>query len=200
MFDEKLRPLKEKLLNPVSRTLGRVISPNQMSLFSLLLGAISIYFIYRAEYINGLIFWTLNRITDGLDGTIARVTGRQSDFGGYLDIMIDFLIYSSIPIVFVISRGRINIELLVLSIMLGVYYCNAASWMYLSSILEKRGSYNKLTSINMPLGVVEGFETIIIYTLFYILPQRILLLFIIMSCLTLLGTIQRVIWSIKNIK
>ncbi|MBK8027251.1 MAG: CDP-alcohol phosphatidyltransferase family protein [Chloroflexi bacterium] len=27
---------------------------------------------------------------DGLDGTVARISGRQSDLGAYLDIVLDF--------------------------------------------------------------------------------------------------------------
>ncbi len=56
------------------------------------------------------------------------------------------------------------------------------------------------TSINKPTGVIEGLETIIFYTLFYIFPDKLLTPYIIMSILTMLGALQRVVWSVKNIK
>ena len=39
MFDILLRPLKDKLLNPFARALGRLFSPNVVTLISLLIGA-----------------------------------------------------------------------------------------------------------------------------------------------------------------
>lgn len=201
MLDEKLRPLKEAVLIPVSKQIGKVLSPNVMTFISFLLGTVSIVYILMGQYLLAGILWGLNRITDGLDGTIARVTGRQSDIGGYLDILADFVIYSLIPIAFVIDRGRINSELLVLSIMLAVYYINAASWMYLSTLLHKREKIEgQYTSVIMPLGVVEGFETIVFYTLFFIIPNRILALMTILLILTFLGTIQRIIWAIWKLR
>lgn len=201
MLDDLLRPLKERLLHPLAQGIGQLISPNIMTLISLLLGILSALSILGGNYLVALIFWILNRLTDGLDGTIARVMDRQTDLGGYLDIMADFIIYSIIPLSMVMSRGLIISELVQLAIMLSVFYINAASWMYLAGILEKRQTVNKdvMTSINMPLGVVEGFETIIFYTLFYLFPDSLDILFLIMSVLTLAGVFQRIIWAIRKL-
>lgn len=202
MFDEVLRPIKESVLLPVAKGLGSIISPNMMTGLSLLLGLLSVYLILQGSLLWAFLLWVLNRITDGLDGTIARVTNRQSDLGGYLDIMADFLLYTLIPIAFVLYRGLIQAELVLLAIMLAVFYMNAASWMYLAGILEKREVIKKdtLTSINMPLGLVEGLETIIIYSLFYLFPNSIEILFLIMSILTMAGVFQRIIWAVRNIR
>lgn len=201
MFDDKIRPIKEAILIPLSKSLGRVISPNAMTVISFMSGIVSVVFILRSEYIAAMIFWCLNRITDGLDGTIARITSRQSDLGGYIDIMVDFVIYFLIPLAFVTSRGLQRSELILLALLLGVFYINSASWMYLSAIIEKRGRLDSrvMTSINMPLGLIEGFETIVIYTLFFFIPDYLSILMIIMGCLTLIGAIQRVIWAIVKL-
>jgi phosphatidylglycerophosphate synthase len=44
----------------------------------------------------------LNRLADGLDGTMARLT-RPTDLGAFLDISLDFLFYASIPLAFVLA-------------------------------------------------------------------------------------------------
>lgn len=201
MFDELLRPWKERALYSVSKKLGKYISPNIMTLLSLILGLVSVFFILQQKFFIALIFWFFNRFFDGLDGTIARVTNRQTDLGGYFDILADFLLYALIPVFFVYSRGLIRNEVISLMLMLSVFYLNAASWMYLSSIIEKRNNKvdKKLTSVHMPSGLIEGFETIIVYTLFYFLPNNILLLFIIMSLLTFIGIMQRIFWAIRNL-
>ena len=42
-----------------------------------------------------LLLILLNRVMDGLDGAVARHAGA-TDFGGYLDIVCDFLFYSGV--------------------------------------------------------------------------------------------------------
>ncbi|MBK6433761.1 CDP-alcohol phosphatidyltransferase family protein [Candidatus Amarolinea dominans] len=73
-----------------------------------------------------------SRILDGLDGMLWRhLTQQQTDFGGYLDIVADFVVYAAVPIG--LFLGRATTELGVgLALLLGSFYINAASWMYLS--------------------------------------------------------------------
>src|SRR6056297_319144 len=105
MFDILLRPLKDKLLDPVARGLGRVFSPNTVTLISLLIGAASAVAVFYGSLGIGLILWILNRMSDGLDGAVARVTDKSSDLGGYIDIMADFIIYAALPIAFALHSS-----------------------------------------------------------------------------------------------
>jgi len=203
MLDTLTRPLKEKLLLPFARGLGNVLSPNGISLISFILGLASAWFIWKGNLKTALIFWALNRITDGLDGTVARLTSRQSDFGGYLDIMLDFFIYALIPLAFVWSDPT-QAKWQSLNVMLSLFYVNSASWMYLSALLEKRKAGAKesgeSTSVTMPSGIVEGTETIIIFTLLFLRPQNLVLLFYIMSASLFPGIILRLFWARRKLK
>ncbi|HIA67209.1 TPA: CDP-alcohol phosphatidyltransferase family protein [Candidatus Poribacteria bacterium] len=60
------------------------------------------FFIPKKPYLVALIFWILNWFFDGLDGAIARAHQRQTDLGGYLDTLSDFIIYAAIPISLVV--------------------------------------------------------------------------------------------------
>ncbi len=203
MIDKYLRPVKDKLLFPGAKIIADYLSPNQISIIAFIFGLLSCLMIFFNHLQIALVFWLLNRITDGLDGTVARISNRQSDWGGYLDIMLDFIIYALIPIslTFVLYKG-IPIYLS-LSVMLGVFYINSASWMYLSAVQEKRAvksEKNDLTSVSMPTGLIEGTETIFLYTLFFLFPEYLLILFLIVSGLTLIGIVQRMIWAYKNLQ
>jgi phosphatidylglycerophosphate synthase len=99
--------------------------------------------------------WLFNRVLDGLDGMVARFHARQSDFGGYLDIVLDFVVYAAIPVgLYWGNPGATNTAALIL--LLSSFYVNAASWIYLSAILEKRAAgasaRGELTSVTMPNG------------------------------------------------
>ncbi len=118
-------------------------------------------------YLPALIFWAFNRILDGLDGLAARMCTRQSDLGGFLDIFCDFIIYSAIPVSFAAYFGEAG-HFAASSILLASFYINAAVWMSVSALMEKNKiSSDDETSMQMPRGLIEGFETIIFYTLMF---------------------------------
>jgi phosphatidylglycerophosphate synthase len=130
MFDALFRQIKDRLFVSVAKMLD--IPPNLITVFSLILGGLTIGFVLQKLYLAALIFWILNRIFDGLDGAIARIHQRQTDLGGYIDILSDFIIYAAIPISLVVSSPTIE-RYFCLTLMISTFYVNAASWMYLSA-------------------------------------------------------------------
>lgn len=207
MIDKYLRPVKEKLFIPGARIIGKYFTPDQISIIAFIFGLLSCVLIIFNHLYIALAFWLLNRIIDGLDGTVARISNRQTDWGGYLDIMLDFIIYALIPISLAFCVNDGTIIFITLSVMLGVFYINSASWMYLSAVMEKRDLKPKkmaaetdLTSIIMPTGLIEGSETILLYTLFFFFPNFLHLLFMTVSGLTIIGIIQRITWAFRNLR
>ncbi len=200
MFDILLRPLKDKLLDPFAKLIGRFLSPHAVTLISLLLGVASVAAVFYDRLGAALILWILNRITDGLDGAVARVTGKSSDIGGYIDIMADFLIYAALPITFALQSPAEG-ALTAAAVLLASFYINAGAWMYLSALLEKRGraGTREVTAVTMPEGLIGGTETVIFFTLFFLLPQYLLYLFYIMAALTLVAAAQRIAWALRKL-
>jgi len=99
MLDQKLRVAKDKILASVTHLVaGLGLTPNQLTLLSFALGICSGHFCLVGGFTTGLLLWWLNRLVDGLDGAVARYSQRQTDFGGYLDIICDFIVYTTIPI------------------------------------------------------------------------------------------------------
>ena len=87
MFDLALRHFKEKLYQPVVAIFARNFTPNQLTVAGFLCGLFCILLLWCQYYVLGQLFWWINRFFDGLDGVVARISKRQSDFGGYLDIL-----------------------------------------------------------------------------------------------------------------
>lgn len=200
MFDSIARPVKDRVLTPIARTAARFISPNGATWLAFAFGIASTAAILLGNSALALLFWLLNRFVDGLDGSIARVSNRQSDFGGYLDIMLDFVIYAAIPLALVLAQPSQE-RWQSLAVMLALFYVNGASWMYLSALLEK-GAVKKadtLTSISMPAGIIEGSETVILFTLFFLLPSHVTLLMYIMSAALIPGIIARLLWARRRL-
>lgn len=84
----------------ISRRLApRGVSPNQMTFVSMLVGlAAAPFFLWsnpELQVIGGLLF-VLHSVLDGCDGELARLTYRESRFGGLFDFFSDNLVHVAI--------------------------------------------------------------------------------------------------------
>ena len=201
MLDHTLRVYKDDLLRPIAGQLGR-ISPNAITLLALVIGLAAAGAAALQWYWGALGLWLLNRVFDGLDGMVARAHARQSDFGGYLDIVLDFVVYAAVPVGFFLGNQS-GANALALILLLSSFYVNAASWIYLSAILEKRaagaGARGELTTVTMPTGLVGGAETILFYCAFLAWPGGLPWLFGAMTAMVLVGIGQRLWWARRNL-
>lgn len=202
MFDKRLRPIKEQVLHSSALLLGEHFSPTQVTLIGGVVGVTAAVAGWQSMYALGLGLWLVNRILDGFDGTVARLFNKQTDLGGYIDILVDNLVYALVPILLTLSQPTQS-TWLALALMLGTFYINHASWMFLASILEKRNrgvtSNHEMTTITMPTGLIEGAETVLLYVLFFLLPQYLGALFIIMAILVVITIAQRLIWAMNTL-
>lgn len=209
MFDTPLRKIKDRVGAPLARRLSRV-SPIAVSLVGLVAALLAAWSAYRQIYFAAFALWILNRALDGLDGLLARLHNKQSDFGGYADILTDFVAYAALPIG--LTAGSPSSErYLALAFLLASFYINTASWMYLAAILEKRAAHGDdpsirlrhsgqaQTTIVMPAGLIGGFETIIAFSIFTLFPAYLTALYIIFAALVFITIAQRLIWAKRNI-
>ena len=200
MRDAALRAKKDEYMVPLAQSFFATVHPNVVSLMAMGVGLLAAAAVVQERYWLGLLLWLLNRILDGLDGVIARVHGKQSDFGGYLDLLFDFVIYLVIPIAF-LSAAPTVFNLWAGIALISVYVLNIISWTVLGALLEKRHmqSPSRLTSMEMPTGLIEGAETIAVYTLFFFFPGYIGYIFFIFAALVLVTAGQRVLWAARTL-
>lgn len=202
MLDDVLRNPKEKIMEPLAKAVPGV-SPTAITVLAGVVGVAAATAAAYQQYPLALGLWIANRVLDGLDGTLARVTGKQSDLGAYLDIVVDMVIYAAIP--FGLALGSdLPDAFVALSLLLSSFYINGATWMFLSSLLEKRNqganAQGQLTTVIIPRGLIEGMETFVFFSLFFIFPQWLTGLYYLMAGLVVLTSIQRVAWAIQRLK
>lgn len=203
MFDHVLRRLKDRWFAPVARALGPGIPPNAISLVAFLVGLGSAVAVARGADALALALWIANRLLDGLDGSVARVHGRQSDFGGYLDILLDFVVYAAIPVGMVLATRERTLAVAGV-VLLASFFVNAASWMYLAAVLERRSSgataRGELTTVTMPPGIVAGTETFFFYAVFLLVPHWRVMGFAVMAALVAVTVVQRLWWGWRHLQ
>ena len=99
--------LLQKKFECISEYLPNGFSANFLSITGLLIGLLAAILISLEFYFLGMVMIISNRFFDGLDGAVARRKGETS-FGGYIDILFDFIFYSSVVFGFAIANLEKN--------------------------------------------------------------------------------------------
>jgi len=158
MLDAKLRPYIDPPLNAAGRTLASWgINANQITLLGMLIVAL------------GLIL--VGRIFDGLDGAVARASST-SDFGGYLDIVCDFVFYVSVPLAFGLADPE---KLPYAAALIAAFTLTGISFLAYAVMAEKRGATTEAhgkKSFFYNTGLAEGTETIVCFVLMCLMPAH----------------------------
>ena len=171
MFDAQLRPLIDRLLNPIGRglvTLG--VTANQVTMIGAAFGLIAAVCAAAGLFYLALWFVIANRFIDGLDGAVARAS-RSSDFGGYLDIVSDFIFYSAIPLAFAVARPE---TALAAAFLIFSFIGTATSFLGFAILAEKHQVTTQIRGKKAFYylgGLTEGTETILLFLAMLVWPD-----------------------------
>jgi archaetidylinositol phosphate synthase len=85
-----LRPRFVRYLEPVAEVFVRLrITPNQISLFALIAGAVCAFLFFRREFFLGSLALLVSAVFDLIDGSVARKTNAHTNFGAVFDWIVD---------------------------------------------------------------------------------------------------------------
>ncbi len=193
IFDAKLRPLIDGPLDRIAhRLLALGWSADRMTICGFVIGLLAIPAIALEAYPAGLALVLLNRLADGLDGAIARLS-EKTDRGGFLDITLDFIFYSSIPFAFALADPESNA--LAAAFLIFSFIGTGCSFLAYAIMAEKRGITTDIRgqkSLYYLGGLTEGTETILLFVLFCLFPDWFPILAIGFGCLCWITTATRV--------
>jgi len=197
MFDNEINKILKPLLKQTAQLIVTFnIKANQLTFFGLFFGFICFYFTLFGNFFLALIFFILNRLFDGLDGYVARET-KISDLGGFYDIVFDFIIYSLIPLGFILYD---NTNSSAFSFLLSSFIGTASSFLAAALIIEKNKGVLKLyneKSFFYSRGIAEGFETIFIFILMFLFPKQAFIFAWVFGILCWITVIVRVLYIKK---
>lgn len=192
MFDAAILPLQRRLLQPPAHWLAaRGVSADQISFAGFGLGIAACLAVCAQAFWLALVLLLLNRLADGLDGAVARLTA-PTDRGAFLDITLDFLFYAAFPLGFAVAAPEVNA--LPAAILIASFIGTGASFLAFSIIAERRG----LAASDYPSkgiyylgGLTEGAETIALFAAFCLWPASFPILSYLFAAACLLTTFTR---------
>lgn len=192
MLDALMRPIIDTPLNRVGRRLAaRGISANGVTAVGLIAGLCAAVAVAMNAYALAFGLVVANRLLDGLDGAVARASA-PTDGGGYLDIVVDYVFYGSIPFAFALADPPHNA--VAAAGLLAGFCLTGVSFLAFATIAAKRGLETDAQgrkSFFYSTGLVEGTETILFFLLMILLPAWFPLLAWIFAALCVLTAAQR---------
>ena len=195
MLDLRLRSVKDRLLGPIAGALDGRVAPLTLSLLGAVFCVSAGLLAWQTAAIPAVICWLVGRLLDGLDGLVARRSSSASDIGGYADLVLDTVGYAAIPLGVAAGAGE-TADWTVSAVLLATFYVNAVSLLLLSSILEKRsvGAAHSAesTTVTLPPALIEGTETILLFTVALAMPAWANTIFILMAAGVGCSVLQRV--------
>ena len=171
MLDRAAIALLRPVLERGARGLKRLrFSANAVTGLGFVIGVAAAVAIAQRSYQLGLVLMLTSRLCDGFDGALARMT-QPTDRGAFLDIVLDFLFYASIPLAFAISSPQERA--LPAAVLLAAFSGTGSSFLAYAVLAERRGlrsdSYPR-KGIYYLGGLTEASETLICFALMCLLP------------------------------
>ncbi|MBU0463936.1 MAG: CDP-alcohol phosphatidyltransferase family protein [Proteobacteria bacterium] len=200
-----LDPWAIKLVTPPLKACALIlkkmdVKPDQVTITGFGIGLLAFFSLWMNWYIMALFFIILNRIMDGLDGALARLT-EHTDAGGFLDICLDFIFYSAVVAGFALADQQNNA--LAAVVLLFCFVGTGTSFLAFAVMAQK----HDLKSMTYPHktmyyigGLTEGTETILFFVIICIFPDHFPFFAFLFAFLCLITTITRVLSGYATLK
>lgn len=178
MLDKKALRLLEPTLHRLARGLIRLgLSAHTVTLLAFASGLLAAWLIAQGQPQLALAPLLANRLLDGLDGALARLSGTASDRGAFLDIALDMLFYASIPLAFALADPAAHA--LPAAVLLAAFVGTSSSFLAYAVLAERAGMQDsRLPQKGFYFlgGLTEGTETFLCFVAMCLWPQHFALL------------------------
>jgi len=197
MLDAALRPLIDPPLNQTAKVFVRLkVSPNVITWAGFVIGLGAIPALAAHAYGLALLCIVIRSLADGLDGAVARAT-HVTDYGGYLDIVLDFIFYAGVVLGMAFGQPA---NAVFAAFLIWTFMGTASSFLAYAVLAERHGVSTDIRgdkSLYYLGGLAEGTETLIVLTLFCLVPSWFPALAVIFGLMCMATTVGRVLAAKK---
>ncbi len=168
------------------------LTPNQWTIFSLVPAIVAVYFLSQQDFLLAGGLFIIAGFLDMVDGAVARVTGRTSRFGAYLDTIVDRYVEA------IVVFGLLFVGL-------PGFYIPAYAWIFLYLFGSMMTTYAKSAAKEKELipdgkelkgGILERAERMIILFIGIVAaafnPMYLTYVIVALAILTNISTLQRI--------
>lgn len=174
----KFRQHISKIINPLARTIAKTgISPNTLTLLGLFSSIVYLIFILHKIYIISLAMVILAGFFDVIDGAVAKLTGKVTKIGEFLDSTLDRLSDAILIIGLIFMRFNIFVIILLLIFSFLISYVRAKGEL-LGLKIEGRGLIERAERIIFIVVIIVA------YMVNFEIANIIVLIFLVLTIVT----------------
>ena len=192
MLDTYVRPLAD--YSPLSKLVPKVaqsgITANQLTIVGFFIGVLACAFVMMEQYAIGLILLLVNRLIDGLDGAVARLTA-PTDYGRYLDIVLNTIFHAGFVFAFAFGASEYDNDGAALFLLFSYLGLTCSALAYTKP--ESGSPFH-------PASLIGGTETFIFMVLCCLLPPNFSAFALIFAILCWITVVGRFALASKNLQ
>ena len=167
MIDTRWRGRFEPMFNFMARILVRLkIKPNAITIVAFAIGLFSAIFIGLSKPIVALVLLWISGLLDVLDGSVARLTGKSSASGAYMDLIFDRMVEAFIILGFTILAPTNYLAYILFYI--SVIF-NFTTFIVAGALFKNASE----KSMHYDTGIAERTETFIVFSLMLMFKNHI---------------------------
>ncbi len=201
MLDTRIQAVLRPSFNAIAQGVVKLgFTANAVSVLGFAIGMAAAFAIGTQHYWWGATLIALSRLCDGLDGAIARAT-QPTDFGGFLDISLDFLFYAAIPLAFAYANPDANA--LSAATLLLAFMGTGSSFLAFAVIAEKHKMHSAAypdKSFYFLGGLTEATETITLFIVMCMWPNYFSWLAYGFAVLCGITIVLRIYWAYQSFR
>ena len=195
MLDRAARRRLDPLLNRWAEgCIALGLSADAVTLIGFGIGLFAMLSIALGHDLIGLFLLLFNRMADGIDGAVARRTA-PTERGGYLDIVLDFILYSGVPFAFAAGHPE---HALAAAFLIFSFVGTGTS--FLAFAIFKRDAPRGGKAFHYLGGLTEGTETIAFFVLVLLFPSTFTVAAWIFGGLCWLTTVARIGAAVRALR
>jgi phosphatidylglycerophosphate synthase len=199
MLDRAARRLIDPALESLAGRAARLgLTADQVTVLGFGIGLAAIAAIAAKLYSLGLVLLLLNRLADGVDGCLARRNG-PTDLGGYLDIVLDFIVYAGLAFAFALAQPE---QALAAAFLIFSFMGTGSSFLAFAIFAAKRklDEQQGLKGFYYLGGITEGTETILLFVFVCLVPDYFPQAAYVFGTLCWLTTIGRIAAAVQRLR
>lgn len=194
MLDTHARKYVQPAFNGVGKKLAKWgITPIQITLVAFIIGVAACITLYLGYKVLAVILLWLSGTFDVLDGTVARLSGKSTRLGAFIDITFDRIIEIGIIVSLAFSDPLTSQMLVVLT---GTIVLSISIFLTVGSFAKNTGD----KSLYYQAGFAERTEGFIFFTLMILIPNYRIIIGYIYAAAILFTAGQRYIQAIHLLK
>jgi phosphatidylglycerophosphate synthase len=198
MLDSAVRKLIDPVLNKIAEKFVKCgVRANTLTIAGFVFSLLGFIAVAYQQYGLTVLFIVLSRAMDGLDGPVARQT-KATDFGGYIDIVFDFIFYSGTVFFFAVGQPTVALPA---AFLIFSFMGTGSSFLAYAIIAAKHGINHERQgkkSFFYLQGITEGTETICILILMCLFPNYFTFMAYVFGALCWLTTLGRIRQAAKD--